>query len=108
VREKYRASEAVFVGEVVAVSGDAEKRTMAIKFKVEEYWKGVTYPDMIVVSPLPKADSCGLAVEVGGKYLVYAWRDGQLQTSVCSSLSLEHAADELKKLGKGKPYKAKS
>ena len=102
---KLKQSEAVFVGEVVAVSRDTAKRTMAINFKVEEYWKGVTYREVLVVSTLPGPGSCGLAVEVGEKFLVYASRNRQLQTSLCSSRPLKDATDDLKKLGKGKVLK---
>ena len=103
--EKLKASEAVFVGEVLAVSKDSEKQTMAVNFKVERYWKGVTYPEVLVVSSLPAPGSCGLGVEVGEKFLVYAAREKQLHTSACTSKRLKDAADELKRLGKGKVLK---
>ena len=103
--EKLKDSAAVFVGEVLAVSKDAAKQTMAINFKVERYWKGVTYPEVLVVSSLPGPGSCGLWAEVGDKYLVYASRKKQLHTSACTSLRLKDAADDLKMLGKGKVLK---
>ncbi len=87
--KKLKEAEAVFVGEVLAVSRDTAKRTMAINFKVEEYWKGVTYREVLVVSTLPGPGSCGLRVEVGEKFLVYASRNKQLQTSLCSSRPLK-------------------
>lgn len=105
--KKLKESEAVFVGEAIAVSKDFQKRTMAVKFKVERYWKGVTYPEVIVISSLPGGGSCGLPVEVGGKFLIYASRSKQLETSICSSRRIGVAADELKKLGKGKVLKTK-
>jgi 2-phosphoglycerate kinase len=105
VTKKLRESEAVFVGEVVAISIDAQKRTMAIKFRVERHWKGVTSPDMIVITSVPGPGSCGLSVEVGSKFLIYASRSKQLETSLCSSRRIEAASDEMKKLGKGKTLK---
>jgi hypothetical protein len=103
--EKLKESEAVFVGEVLAVSKDLEKQTMAINFKVERYWKGVTYHEVLVVTYLPGPGSCGLWAEVGDKYLIYASRKKQLHTSACTSLRLKAATEDLKKLGKGKVLK---
>ena len=106
--KKLRKARAVFVGEVVAVGSNSEDSwaTVAIKFKVEKYWKGVGDPHITVVSAPGICCTCGLKVVSGAKYLIYAFKmeNGQLETDLCVSRPVESEVyqEELRVLGKGK------
>lgn len=107
--KKFRKARAVFVGEVVAIgSNDKDEfATVAIKFKIDRYWKGIKEPFITVVSAPGVCCTCGLRVRVGQKFLIYAFKtdDDQLETSLCDSGPLEHSQDELRVLGKSKLLK---
>jgi hypothetical protein len=109
--KKLREAKAVFVGEVVKIGRNEKDKsaTVAIKFKVERRWKGAKDSEITVVSAPAICCTCGLRVSVGTKYLIYAYEigEGQLETSLCSSMPLERAAEELAVLGKGKKPKQK-
>lgn len=109
--KKLRRSKSVFVGEVVEIGPNDKSRwaTVAVKFKVERFWKGVKEEFIVVVGAPAAAGACGLPVEVGKKYLIYAGRteDGQLETSFCASRRLENAAEDLTVIGRGKKLKSK-
>ena len=106
--KKLRKARAVFVGEVVAIgSNDKDSfATVSIKFKVYRYWKGIKEPYISVVSAPGICCTCGLAVSVGLKYLIYAFKteNDQIETSLCMSapLDADRSQDELRVLGKGK------
>lgn len=109
--KKLRKAKAVFVGEVVEIGSNekSEWATVAVRFKVERYWKGIKEQFITVVGVSETAGACGLPVEVGEKYLIYAFKfdEGQLITSFCSSRSLENAKDDLSVIGDGKKLKLK-
>jgi hypothetical protein len=97
----YRASTAVFTGEVLTEekSGD----TRVFEFKVEKYWKGKN--DERVVIHVYETARYQAFFKKGEKYLIYATRDadGKLHVGRCSrSRDVEDAAEDLQKLGKGK------
>jgi hypothetical protein len=71
---------------------------------VERYWKGVKTQLVRVVGYPATAGSCGLPVEVGQKYLIYAFNtgDNQLSSDFCVSRPLDHAAEDFSVIGKGK------
>ena len=113
-QKKLRKASAVFVGEVVEIGTNNTDRflTVSIKFKVDRYWKGIKESQVTVISAAGICCTCGLRVEIGGKFLIYAFKfeSGQLETSLCMSLRLdsEVAADEIKILGRGKTLKPQS
>lgn len=109
--KKLRKAKAVFVGEVVEIGGNdkSEWATVAVKFKVDGYWKGVREQFVTVVGAPASAGTCGLPVEVGKKYLIYAFKidEDQLETSFCVSRRLDLAEEDLVVIGKGKELKLK-
>ena len=77
---------------------------MAVRFKVEESWKGALSKEATVFTGQGGSD-CGYKIEVGQRYLVYAYRynDADLGTNICQrTASLIEAAEDLKVLGNGK------
>ena len=113
-QKKLRKANAVFVGEVVAVESNNKDRfaSVGIKFKVDRYWKGIKDQYVTVVSAPDVCCTCGLAVHVGLKYLIYAFKTegGQIETSLCMSarLDAQRSQDELRVLGKGKLLRGSS
>lgn len=109
--KKLRKAKAVFIGEVVEIGRNdkPEWAAVAVKFKVERYWKGVKEEFITVVGAPATAGACGLPVEMGEKYLIYAFKmdEDRLETSFCDSRRLELAKDDLAFLGKGKVLKSK-
>ena len=109
--KKLRKAKAVFVGEVLEIGRNdkSEWATVAVKFKVERYWKGEKEQYVTVVGAPSAAGTCGLPVELGKKYLIYAFKsEGQLETSFCVSRSLENATEDLTIIGRGKELKPKT
>jgi hypothetical protein len=110
--KKLREAKAVFVGEVLEIRRNEKDKfaDVAIRFKVERRWKGAKDLEITVVSARGICCTCGLPVTVGTKYLIYAYEteEGQIETSLCSSMPLERATEELTELGKGKKPKAKT
>ena len=110
-QKKLRKARAVFVGELVETGTNDKDNfaTVSLKFKVETYWKGIKEPYVTVVSAPGICCTCGLAVHVGQRYLIYAFdmENGQMETSTCMSATLdaERSQDELKILGKPKLLK---
>ncbi len=111
-KKKLKEARAVFIGEVVEIGHNDKDNwaTVAVKFKVERYWKGIKESYATVVTAPGVCCTCGLKVELGGKYLIYAFdmENGQMETSLCTSASVEssRSIDELKLLGKGKVLKS--
>ena len=109
--KKLRKAKVVFVGEVVEIGRNdkSEWATVSVKFKVERYWKGEKEQYVTVVGAPSAAGACGLPVELGKKYLIYAFKsEGQLETSFCVSRSLENATEDLTIIGRGKELKPKT
>ena len=110
--EKLRTAKVVFVGKVVAIGNNDKDNwaTVAIKFKVERYWKGVKEKYITIVSAPGICCTCGLPVTLNAKWLIYASETevGQLATSICGSISFEYATEDLREIGKGKKLKRKT
>ena len=107
-QKKLRKARVVFIGELIE-TGTNDKdnsETVSIKFKVDRYWKGIKEPYSTVVSAPEVCCTCGLPINIGAKYLIYAFAmdNGQLETSTCMSarLDAERSQDELRILGKAK------
>ncbi|HEY0427913.1 MAG TPA: hypothetical protein VGC76_09035 [Pyrinomonadaceae bacterium] len=100
-KEAFQAASKVFVGAVK--SERKEGNTRIFEFEVEKYWKGAS-GRKIEISVYETARYQAW-FKVGGKYLVYAETDEDKAFRVdrCSrSRDASDAADDLKKLGKGK------
>ncbi len=77
VREKFRDSSIVFVGEVVSfekLDEPVEKSFFfKVVFKVEKQWKGKKQKEIMAIAPFDNPGMCGdLDLSVGQKILVYA------------------------------------
>lgn len=99
-------SEAVFTGEVTAVSETAsrpntaapEGSTVKVTFKVSEVWKGEARETVEVTTDADPGTSCGFPFEKGQEYLVYA-SEG-MKASTCSETKpLSIAGQDLEVLG---------
>ena len=102
-RKALKEAKAAFVGKVVEVKRSEQRFTeVFVKFEVERYWKNVPGPYVTVVTTMPGGGSCGLHVKEGTSYLIFAYGAERLETSICSARAVEHAAEELRQLGKGR------
>ena len=100
--EQYKNSKAVFVGKVLSIREEGDKKIF--EFKIEKYWKGIKTKKVEVdVYETPRYQAW---YEVGKKYLVYARDDdGKLVDGRCSrsrEIGDDFIRNDLKKLGKGK------
>lgn len=99
--EAFSRASAVFSGEVISEEKIGDTRRFV--FRVEKYWKGKD-ASKIEISVNENARYQAWFKE-GGRYLIFANADsdGSLVVGRCSrSKDLEFAAEDLKKLGKGK------
>ena len=104
VAEARNKSRAVFSGTVVAIDRKPGDLYVAVRFKIEKFWKGALSEEVTVFTGQGGGD-CGYKFEVGQRYLIYAYRynDTELGTNICQrTASLIEAAEDLKVLGKGK------
>lgn len=109
VAEARKKSKAVFSGTVVVIDKKPGDLYAAVRFKIEESWKGMSSKEATVFTGQGGGD-CGYKFEVGQRYLVYAYRynDTDLGTNICQrTASLIQAAEDLKVLGKGKSVGAR-
>lgn len=101
-RREFERSKAVFVGEVIEV--DKSRPDAVVTFKVEKMWKGIKAA-RIAVRTDNRGKACGYVFSPGERYLVYAYDEGVLRTSICTRTSeAGMAADDLKKLTKRTRY----
>ena len=110
VAEARNKSRAVFSGTVVAIDRKPGDLYVAVRFEVEEFWKGALRKEVTVFTGQGGGD-CGYKFEVGQRYLVYAYtyNDTELGTNICQrTAGLLEAAADLKVLGKGKLAAVKS
>jgi hypothetical protein len=104
VAEARNKSRAVFSGTVVAIDRKPGDLYVAVRFKIEEFWKGALSKEVTIFTGQGGGD-CGYKFEVGQRYLVYAYKynDRELGTNICQrTAGLIEAAEDLKVLGKGK------
>jgi hypothetical protein len=110
-KKKLKEARAVFIGEIVEIGhNDKDKlESVVVRFKVDKYWKGIKEPIISIVTEPYVCCTCGLNVQVGVRYLIYAFalKNGQLETSLCASAPVEskRSIEELKVIGKGKLLK---
>ncbi|HYE16045.1 MAG TPA: hypothetical protein VD968_16515 [Pyrinomonadaceae bacterium] len=79
-RKKFRAADAVFLGRVVEVAPNDDRRfaehPYRVRFAVEKSWKGGVGREASVVSHFDRPGSCGdLKFTPGESYLIYAERE---------------------------------
>ncbi len=112
VRQKFRDSDAVFVGEVTEFKERPEDKTededlkyffYRVTFKVEKQWKGKRQSQIAALASFDVPGMCNdLDLSVGKRILVFAPREhGQLliYRECGPSRSADYAKDEIKKLG---------
>lgn len=109
VAKEIRRSFVVFSGEAV------ERNLFGLRFKVTRVWKGKPTDEIVFRSKLYAAqssgdnqyfiDSCALLFDVGKRYLVYGYREGNnLYVSKCSRTQpLENAERDVNELDRLKP-----
>jgi hypothetical protein len=105
VAKEFRASDAVFIGEVI------EQQRSKIKFRVEQVWKGKISDNAIIIThnwddgDVGAIDSCAYPFDVGIKYLIYARKSAdELGASKCSRTQLfEKAGRDINELERSKP-----
>jgi hypothetical protein len=111
LRQKFRGSDAVFVGEVTEFKERPEDKTdedlkyffYQVTFKVEKQWKGKRQSQITALADYDSPGNCNdLDLSVGKRILVFAPREhGQLliERECGPSRSADYAKDEIKKLG---------
>ncbi len=107
--EELNSSAIVFSGKVVDIKDENEDADiqssadlLAIKFQVNESWKGVEETEVTVFTPRDSA-SCGFNFTLNEEYLVYAHEgEGSYHVNICSRTApLASASADLVDLGKG-------
>ena len=108
VREKFRASDAVFLGKVVEMSPFEPDRDFPlgmylVRFEVERRWKGGVGREVTAVADFDRPGWCGdLKLAVGESFLIYApRRKGRLRvlTDCGPNLNAAYAGEEMRRLG---------
>jgi hypothetical protein len=97
---EFSFSKSVFVGEVVEI--DKSTSDAIVTLKVEKIWKG-NKSETIVIRTNNQGKACGFSFKQGEKYLIYAYDDGVLRTSICTrTTEIKSAGNDLKELAKKK------
>ena len=80
----YRGADAVFTGQVEAISSDIDSWDKVVRFSVESAFKGVQGRTVEVFTNSSEA-SCGYPFSPGQRYFVYSKRDrdGKLREGLC-------------------------
>lgn len=108
VKESYKQSSAVFIGEVVEIIKKPDVFFVEIKFKVEKTWNNESQKEITITTGQGNGD-CGYKFEIGEKYLVYAYGDrNNLGTNICQRTSLSAGNKDIEFLNKVKKSKIKS
>ena len=111
--EDFKASDAVFSGEVATLGIDDpnpqdDLPLGGVEFSVEKSWKGVSKGSVVIYGQgesygTSVTNSCDVEFERGGSYLVYAYSSGEngpLGTDVCTATKpLARAEADLRALG---------
>ena len=105
-----RHAKAVFIGEVLEITETTKEQREAglgsalARMRVERFWKGVKSSEIFVSTEIGVI--CGPHLEIGQKYLVYAF--GKSLTTICTpTRKLEYASKDMVALGPGKEFKPK-
>lgn len=91
----FKTSDVVFTGEIIEIQKGSVRDEEKIKFKVKSAWKKDVGETFVLKT---YRRSCGFSVNVGDKYLVYAYKDGKaFTTGFCTRTKLlSKAAGDLK------------
>lgn len=97
--EAYWKSSAVFLGTVIyttntANRGEYDFHSRVFRFTVDKAFRGVEAKEVEVLTGSGGGD-CGYGFQLGGQYVVYAYRDNtnRLYTGICSRTRLASDAD---------------
>lgn len=111
LRQKFRSSDAVFVGKVIEFKDRPDFKSVEelneffyeVIFKVEKQWKGERRSEIKAFADFDTPGTCNdLDLSVGKRILVFAPREhGELliYRDCGPNRSADHARDEIKKLG---------
>ena len=111
IAEAKSEAAAVFSGQVT------ELNELAIKFKVEQMWKGAPTAEIVMQTGVEKLDGgnlfipdCAYDFKLGERYLVYAYDSkGKLQAHKCTRTTLlEGAGEDIRVLKNFRLKKAKA
>jgi hypothetical protein len=98
---EFRLAHSVFVGEAIEIKDT--QPDASITFRVEKIWKG-NKAEKIIVLTNNQGKACGYHFKKGERYLVYAFADGDLRTSICNRTNDLRSADgDLEELNQRKP-----
>jgi len=93
---EFALSKAVFSGEVIDLA-NADRDTV-VTFRVGTMWKGPKGETIVVSTNIYKT-ACGFNFVKGENYLVFAYGDGSLRTSICTrTATTAQGQDDVKKL----------
>lgn len=109
-RATMRHAKAVFIGEVLEIAETTKEQRESgfghalARMRVERFWKGIKSSEISVSTEIGVI--CGPHLEIGQKYLVYAF--GKSLDTICTpTRKLEYAEKDLVALGPGKEFKPK-
>ena len=110
VNEARKKSKALFAGQVLEVTANADVQSVVVRFKVQRSWKNLPAKEVSIVTGRGGGD-CGYAFSVGETYLVYAYSiaSKSLGTNICQrTAKITDVREDLEILGKGRePHKSK-
>ena len=104
-KEKAKAADVIFYGEVTAIAGTQEPgEVVKVTFDVIRVYKGYPKATTSVFAATDDA-MCGVSFEVGEKYTVFSYKDkdGKKWTTSCSGTKQGRIKPSLYGLPKGHP-----
>jgi hypothetical protein len=108
VRDAYKGSSAVFVGEVTEIISKPNVYSVLVKFKIEKSWNK-NFQKEITISTGRGGGDCGYGFAVGKKFLVYAYgKINNLSTNICTRTNSVASNKDIAILNKIKKSKIKS
>jgi hypothetical protein len=115
-KKALEAAHIVFAGKVLDVKedvwvdpkeGSVYGWRKAVRFEVNQVWKGVDQKEFIVLTNAGGESACGFDFEIGKSYLVYSYKNNRAdkdewETGTCSRTNLLSAAKpDLEQIGQG-------
>jgi hypothetical protein len=107
VKDAYKNSSAVFIGEVSEIVSKPDVYYVLVKFKTEKSWSRNVQKEITISTGRGSGD-CGYEFVVGKKYLVYAYGEDKLETNICTRTDIAESNKDISVLNKLKKIKAKS
>ncbi len=93
INEDLNKSTAVFIGEVVSITG--ESKYLKIKFDVLASYKGINERSYIIVKTAKSSSACGFPFKIKERYLVFTYGEDAFYTGICSRTRLLADAREI-------------